>query len=188
MLGPLVALAIPSLLIGLVVGLPPDGGLIHRWLDKVFEAGPAVAGAVHEAAPSLTLTVAGFLVSTVLSLAGIWLAYAMYVTGQISPARVTQRFRDFYAIFSNKWYFDEIYHELIVAPLSWLSTVVIWKWIDVGFIDGIVNGIGWLFGGLAQQLRRVQTGVVSNYALAIALGTVIIVGVYLLWGPQFLPR
>jgi NADH-quinone oxidoreductase subunit L len=123
----------------------------------------------------------------VLAIGGIWLAYAMYVTGRISPKAMGARFHDLYVFFLNKWYIDELYHEVIVAPLAWLATVL-WKWIDAGFIDGIVNGVGWLFGGVSQRLRRVQTGIVSNYALAIALGTVIIVGVYLIWGPQFLGR
>ena len=46
----------------------------------------------------------------------------------------------------------------------------------------------YLTGGVSQRLRKVQTGVVSNYALAIVLGTVLIVGVYLIFGPQFLGR
>jgi len=67
-------------------------------------------------------------------------------------------------------------------------SVILWRWVDAGFIDGIVNGVASLTGGVSQRLRKVQTGVVSNYALAIALGTVLIVGVYLVFGPQFLGR
>ena len=50
---------------------------------------------------------------------------------------------------------------------------------DVGIIDGIVNGVASGIGAISQRLRHVQTGLVGNYALAIALGMVIIVGVYL---------
>jgi NADH-quinone oxidoreductase subunit L len=67
-----------------------------------------------------------------------------------------------------------------------LFSIALWKWIDAGFIDGIVNGLAFVTGGVSQRLRRVQTGIVSNYALAIALGTVVIVGVYLIWGVQIL--
>jgi NADH-quinone oxidoreductase subunit L len=188
MLIPLIVLAVPSAVAGLVLGIPPDGGMIHTWLDKAFVPLSEAAGVVaHEAAVPAAMTWAGFVISGLLAIGGIWLAYAMYVTGRISPKAMGARFHDFYVFFLNKWYIDEFYHEVIVAPLAWLATVL-WKWIDAGFIDGIVNGVGWLFGGVSQRLRRVQTGIVSNYALAIALGTVIIVGVYLIWGPQFLGR
>jgi NADH-quinone oxidoreductase subunit L len=193
---PLIALAVPALLIGLVVGLPPDGGLIHQWLEPVFEAhaeGAGVTGALAimaaeaESKPSELLTWGGFLASTVMSLAGIWLAYAMYVTGQISPKAMGQRFALLYDLFYHKWYVDEVYDALIVRPMAFFARIL-WKWVDAGFIDGIVNGVAYLTGGISQRLRKVQTGVVSNYALAIALGTVLIVGAYLVFGPQFLGR
>jgi NADH-quinone oxidoreductase subunit L len=111
----------------------------------------------------------------------------MYITGQISPKAMGARFGLLYDLFVNKWYVDEIYSAIIVRPLNAFA-VFLWKWIDAGFIDGIVNGLAFLTGGISQRLRRVQTGVVSNYALAIVLGTVLIVGVYLIFGPQFLGR
>jgi NADH-quinone oxidoreductase subunit L len=195
---PLIALAVPSLVLGLVVGLPPDLGLIHQWLGPIFEphgAGHAGVTSVLAIAaaeeghslPSDALTYGGFAASTILSLGGILLARAMYVTGQISPQAMGQRFGLLYDLFVNKWYVDEIYSAIIVRPLNALA-VFLWKWIDAGFIDGIVNGVAYLTGGISQRLRHVQTGVVSNYALAIVLGTVLIVGVYLIFGPQFLGR
>jgi len=182
---PLLALAIPSLLIGLLVGLPPDEGAIHRWLEPIF-ALPGVAALPHEL-PSAALTWGGFAASTVLSLGGIALAYAMYLTRALSAEAIGARFAPVYRFLVHKWYVDELYNAAIVRPLAAFSRFL-WRWVDVGFIDGIVNGLGWLIGAIAQRLRRVQTGVVSNYALAIVLGTVIIVGVYLVLGPLFLGR
>jgi NADH-quinone oxidoreductase subunit L len=175
---PLILLAVPSAIAGLLVGLPPDGGLIHHWLNPVIEG-------IHETTPAVALTVAGFIVSAVLSVGGIWLAYAMYITGQISPRAMGRRFAGLYDLFYHKWYVDEIYAAVITRPMM-LFSIALWKWIDAGFIDGIVNGIAFVTGGVSQRLRRVQTGIVSNYALAIALGTVVIVGVYLIWGVQIL--
>jgi len=182
---PLIALAIPSALIGLAVGLPPDEGAIHRWLEPIFTL-PGVAALPHEL-PSAALSWGGFLASTVLSVGGIALAYAMYLSGAINPATIGARFTPVYRFLVHKWYVDELYNATIVRPLAAFSRFL-WRWVDIGFIDGIVNGIGWLVGALAQRLRRVQTGVVSNYALAIVLGTVLIVGVYLIFGPSFLGR
>ena len=42
-----------------------------------------------------------------------------------------------------------------------------------------VNGVGYGIGAISQRLRHVQTGLVTNYALAIALGMVVLVGIYL---------
>jgi len=182
---PLIALAVPSLLIGLVVGLPPDEGAIQRWLEPIFTL-PGVAALPHEL-PSAALTWGGFAASTVLSLAGIALAYAMYLSGAINPATIGARFAPVYRFLVHRWYVDELYNATIVRPLAAFSRFL-WRWVDIGFIDGLVNGIGWLVGAIAQRLRRVQTGVVSNYALAIVLGTVLIVGVYLIFGPTFLGR
>ncbi len=50
---------------------------------------------------------------------------------------------------------------------------------DVGVIDAAVNGVATGISATSQRLRTVQTGLVANYALAIALGMVLIVGVYL---------
>ena len=46
----------------------------------------------------------------------------------------------------------------------------------MGVVDGAVNGIAQLIGGSSQELRKVQTGYVRNYALAVALGVVVILG------------
>jgi NADH-quinone oxidoreductase subunit L len=220
---PLIVLAVPSLAIGLLVGLPPDQGLIHTWLEPVFEhGGEAHAGTTSALAilaaeegghtlPSAALTYGGFAASIILSAAGILLAWLMYGDGRISARAVGRRFYPLYDLFYRKWYVDEIYTAAVVHPVydergeaadptlpqtvttaprkapTGLS-VILWRWVDAGFIDGIVNGVASLTGGVSQRLRKVQTGVVSNYALAIALGTVLIVGVYLVFGPQFLGR
>jgi len=182
---PLIALAIPAALIGLVVGLPADEGAIHRWLEPIFTL-PGVAPLPHEL-PSAALTWGGFAASAVLSVGGILLARAMYLTGTISAEAMGARFAPVYRFLVHKWYVDELYNAAIVRPLAAFSRFL-WRSVDVGFIDGIVNGLAWLVGAIAQRLRRVQTGVVSNYALAIVLGTVIIVGVYLIFGPSFLGK
>jgi NADH-quinone oxidoreductase subunit L len=53
-----------------------------------------------------------------------------------------------------------------------------WRVIDVGIIDAAVNGTASLVTGVSGRLRTLQTGLVANYALAIALGMVVIIGVY----------
>ncbi len=55
-----------------------------------------------------------------------------------------------------------------------------WKIFDVKIIDGIVNGTAQLFGWLGSIIRRLQTGLIGNYALMMALGIFVIVG-YMVW-------
>jgi NADH-quinone oxidoreductase subunit L len=45
-----------------------------------------------------------------------------------------------------------------------------------------VNGVGQFVSYTSEQWRRLQTGLVANYVFAIALGTVVIVGVFMLVG------
>jgi NADH-quinone oxidoreductase subunit L len=83
-----------------------------------------------------------------------------------------------HALLLNKYYVDEIYDALLVRPTYALS-----RWcarvFDLGLIDGAVNGVGEMVTGWARGLRRVQTGLVMNYALSMLLGAVLAVA-YLL--------
>jgi NADH-quinone oxidoreductase subunit L len=206
---PLVLLAIPSLLIGFVGFPPEDGPLHHFlepvFADEGIEpGGEEVASTVplaalqeepagdegtdeghgegtaaeeeHHVSTATKLTFA--VISSVVALAGIVVAYLTYVTGTISAANVAARFRGIYEFLYDKWRFDELYDALFVRPLSNLATML-WQVVDVGLIDAAVNGVATGIGAVSQRLRHVQTGLVANYALAIALGMVVIVGVYL---------
>ncbi len=67
-------------------------------------------------------------------------------------------------ILEDKWRIDEIYNGFIVDPLTRLSRNGLWKGFDVGFIDGIVNGIGHFVTALGSAARGVQVGFVRSYA------------------------
>ncbi len=71
-----------------------------------------------------------------------------------------------------------MYGKIFVQPLQRFS-VFLWRVVDEGVIDAAVNGVATGISATSQRLRQVQTGLVANYALAIALGMVLIVGVYL---------
>src|SRR5690606_7830814 len=105
-------------------------------------------------------------------------AYLAYMRGSISARALSEKYEGVYNFLLNKWYLDEIYDALIVRPLKAFSTFL-WKIVDVGIIDGAVNGVAYGIGAVSQRLRHVQTGLVANYALAIALGMVILLGVVL---------
>jgi NADH-quinone oxidoreductase subunit L len=201
---PLVLLAIPSAILGLQIGLPPEGGRIHTFLDPVFhaEAGDTGEGDVQASlyttgelvAPSnqsvdasegsesaghevsqQTIILFG-VVSTLVALSGIGLAWLTYVR-QAIPAP-EERASALYLFLRDKWRWDELYNGMIVTPLQNFA-VWLWRVVDTRIIDGAVNGVATGIGAVSQRLRHVQTGLVTNYALAIALGMVVLVGIYL---------
>jgi NADH-quinone oxidoreductase subunit L len=170
---PLLLLAVGAVLAGFV-GVPPENGWLHHALEPVFE------GAKHHEVP-LALTLGIAIASTVVALAGLWIAHAAYVRAAIDPAAVAARLGLLYRLAANGWYFDLVYQRAVVRLLdafaSWL-----WRNVDIAIIDGAVNGVARAVAATAQLWRRLQTGLVANYALVIALGTVLLVGIYLAFG------
>jgi NADH-quinone oxidoreductase subunit L len=106
-------------------------------------------------------------------------AYLAYIAKSpaFDPKRWAARLGGAYTFVYRKWMFDELYDALFVRP-GYVLANFLWQFVDVRVIDGTVNGVASVIGGTSSRLRRVQTGFVANYALAIALGAVVIVGVY----------
>jgi NADH-quinone oxidoreductase subunit L len=198
---PLILLAIPTVLIGFV-GVPPEKGRLQHFLEPVFAQPAETTGSTEQAAlyvvngkeenaqvtepaaseeePTVsTATSISFgAISTFIALAGIFVAYLTYIAGRIDPVSVANRYRSIYLFLYDKWRFDELYDRTIVRPAKQTANFL-WRVVDVQIIDGTVNGIATGINATSQRLRHVQTGLVANYALAIALGMVVIVGVYL---------
>jgi NADH-quinone oxidoreductase subunit L len=125
------------------------------------------------------MTATFIVISTVLAIGGLGVAYLAYVMKHpaLDPSTWAQRAGPVYRLFYNKYYLDEIYERLIIHPLYWLSENVLWRIVDVDIIDGTVNGVAEVVNFSSGQLRKVQTGFVANYALAIAIGAVVVIGV-----------
>jgi NADH-quinone oxidoreductase subunit L len=86
-----------------------------------------------------------------------------------------------YQLVLNKYYIDELYEILFINSLKKLG-VGLWRGFDDFIIDGTINGIAYLFGWLSSVIRRVQTGLVQNYAFSMVVGGVIIAGYYIVRG------
>ena len=78
-------------------------------------------------------------------------------------------------LLENKYYVDEIYEAILVLPIIVSARQLLWQVIDVGIIDGSVNGIGALVRSSANGLRRMQTGYVRAYAGWILFGSIVII-------------
>jgi len=118
-------------------------------------------------------------ISSGVAFAGIGIAFYFWRRNPAAADAAAERFRPIHVLLSNKYYVDEIYDAALVQPIKLLSTTVLWRAADAGFIDGAVNGVGVAVRGASTALRRLQTGSVRTYAAAIFAGVVLIVGYYL---------
>jgi NADH-quinone oxidoreductase subunit L len=84
-----------------------------------------------------------------------------------------------YQLSYGKFFFDQIYNGLIVAPLRLLANVS--YWFDQKVIDGLVNLGGWLPQAFGAMLRPLQNGLLQFYALAMMLGLLVLIGALLMW-------
>ena len=186
---PLILLAIPSILLGLLLGLPFGASLIGGWLEPVFAEGQAVLHAGAEEAVFSLFGIDGSLIlaSVAVATVGIVVAWRLFGAefGAIRIGARPERVRELsarvpflYRASLNKWWFDELNHLLFIVIGGRIAAAG-W-WFDREVVDGTVNAIG---GGTIQAgrgLRRLQTGRVQNYALGIALGLIVMAGSYLL--------
>ena len=183
---PLVLLSIPAALLGLAIGWPPDSGLIHTWLNPVFATAEQTLGIHAESFQVFGIDGGLILISVAVATFGLILAVRLFglrLPGrdvEPKPATVenaTRRLHPLYVASFNKWWFDDLYHNMFyvvggaVARGAW--------WFDGHIIDGIVNGIGSLTVFSGREVRRIQTGRVQNYALGIALGLIVMAAGFL---------
>jgi NADH-quinone oxidoreductase subunit L len=188
---PLILLAIPSILIGLAIGLPLGDSTIHHWLAPVFDEGVHVLEELRhvEVAPYAVFGIDGLLILASVAAAVIGLVAAFRFFGvellglrrRGDPEAVrawTARLPFLYRASLNKWWFDDINHVLFIVIGGRIAAAA-W-WFDRVVIDGtIVEGIARVTRWIGAGLSRVQTGRVQNYALGIALGLIVMAGSYL---------
>ncbi|MFN3704419.1 MAG: NADH-quinone oxidoreductase subunit L [Thermoflexales bacterium] len=156
MTAPLMALAVGAVLGG-ALNLP-GGGWLHHWLEPL----------IAEQAEPLNLPLAAFF--TALSLLALAVAGWMYRR----PERAAREAARGVGLFlARAWRIDDAYAQLVVKPFYFISTVCA-QVVDVGLVDGAVNGVGNVFGRLAQLVRGLQTGLVRNYGLVMLLGAVLV--------------
>jgi NADH-quinone oxidoreductase subunit L len=191
---PLMVLALLSI-IGGYVGVPHVlGGAnhIHEFLAPVLGGGaePAKAHAgisilsqawasgAEAGGHSAALEFPMMVVSVVIALIGIGIAYLFYVKNPSLPKLASEQFKGLYKLVLNKYYIDELYEILFIKSLKGFGTGL-WKGFDDFIIDGTINGIAYLIGWISGVMRRMQTGLVQNYAFSMIIGGVILAGYYI---------
>ena len=185
---PLILLAVPSLLLGLFLGLPLGDSRITHWLEPVFADGLHVLHGGAEATFQL-FGIDGVLILASVTIAVIGLAIAWRLFGvDIGRIRLPSRPEQvrelsarapfLYRASLNKWWFDDLNHLLFIV-IGGRMAAALW-WFDREVVDGTVNAIGTATLDAGRGLRLVQTGRVQNYALGIAVGLIVMAGSYLL--------
>jgi NADH-quinone oxidoreductase subunit L len=169
MRAPLMVLAVLSLLGGLL-GVPPEGGVLHRFLEPVFHHATALSGH-HQAFSFVDIVL--MLISLALAIGGWRLAYRFYVQEPQLPAQWAQRWQALYTLSVHKYYVDEAYAKVVVAPVYRFS-VGLWQRFDIKVIDLIINGVARAIAWVGDMIQPVQTGYVRTYALWVAIGALCI--------------
>jgi NADH-quinone oxidoreductase subunit L len=210
MTGVLWVLAVLSIVGGLV-GWPAALFGSHptpfqRWLEPVLLPIGGHAYHFHEASHALEWALMA--VSVGIALFGVFLAYRLYVRRAPVPDVLESRLGIVHRLIANKYYVDELYNGTLLRGLVAFSTALWWfdRWIVDGIVngvrhltvvalghgsnlfdrhvvDGAVNGVATGAKGGSMMFRRVQSGLVQNYAMIMGGGIVLIALVYLFMKP-----
>jgi NADH-quinone oxidoreductase subunit L len=167
---PLILLAIPSVISGLLIGQMVFGD---------FFAGSILVAEQHDVLGQLGADyhgIWGFILHGVvalpfwLAMAGVATAYFLYMVRPDIPVKLQQTFNGLYRIMENKYGFDR-FNEIVFAGGARLIGRVLWKVGDETLIDGtVVNGAAKTVGFVSKMARQLQSGYLYHYAFAMILG------------------
>jgi len=151
-------------LFGGLVQVPGVDNAIANFLDPVFADSPLAA-----IQPSTGWSWIGLAIGGATSLAGIGVAYLVYVARPETPAALIRRFGPLHAFLVNKWYFDEAIDLLVVRPALAIGRFAN-RTVERVVVDGLVTGARETVGGAGGIVRSVQSGFVRAYALLLIAG------------------
>ena len=197
---PLAILAIGAMVAGFV-GIPAAlGG--NNAIEHFLEPSLAVATAVPAAHMSHAGELGLMALSVLISVSAIGLAYRFYVQRPELAERMRNQWARAHRVLLNKYYVDEFYNATAVRG-TMLSAKKLWQfdarvvdgavnltgwftvfsgWLshlfDKYVVDGLVNFVGWSASESSFSVRRIQTGLIQNYALVMLLGVFVFVSVY----------
>jgi proton-translocating NADH-quinone oxidoreductase chain L len=161
---PLRILAVGAVGVGIVLGIGPLHLFAHfldaKWIEPQFKH----LMPTEAQQPNYLL----MLISSVIVLVGIGVAYGMYVVQPSAAEDWTRRVAIVYEFSRNKFYFDELFELLIVKPMTIFAHVC--RIVDAYLLDGLVDLLGQAPVLLGFLVRPVQNGLVQFYALLMALG------------------
>ncbi|MGB5540799.1 MAG: NADH-quinone oxidoreductase subunit L [Gammaproteobacteria bacterium] len=168
--GPLIMLAIPSVLAGYLI----DPVVFGDWFNGVIHVAAnhdvlaAIAEHYHGPASFVLHAFGG--PAIYLAIAGVATAWYIYMKNPQLADNVRQRFNGIYQLLVNKYYADD-FNEVVFAGGARGLGQLLWRVGDVVLIDGlIVNGSARVVGWTAGVVRRIQTGHLYTYAFSMIIG------------------
>lgn len=166
---PLVALAVLSVVAGFVN--TPFRYALEHFLEPAFEFANVTLAHPPEGWGMFVLLAGLSVLAGGAGVVAAWLTYN----------RPVEAWRDFQEGFGPAWTtweqayrVDDLYGAVVVAPGRRASEVAAFT-VDLKGIDGVVNGVGWLFQRAGGALRGIQTGYVRNYGVEFAAGMLVVV-------------
>jgi NADH-quinone oxidoreductase subunit L len=160
---PLIVLALLAATGGLInLSFSADLMRLEAWLE------PVVAGAEHHLTLSGTAKWVLAILATLAGLAGIAAAVAVYIKHRVAAAKVER------PVLAHGWYIDESMARFVGGPgRRFFDLTAVF---DNKVIDGAVNGVATLVRVSGDRLRILQSGYVRSYALAVAVGALLLIG------------
>ena len=179
---PLILLAIPSVVIGFMTIQPMLFGEFFKdaiFIDAEKHAGMKILTEAFHGPVAMALHA----VSTApfwLALAGVVVAWYMYLINPAVPAAMGRALRPLVVLLENKYYMDWINENILARGARALGSGL-WKVGDRTLIDGlVVNGSWKLVGMVSNWTRKLQTGYLYHYALVMILGIFLLM-TYFVW-------
>ncbi|MCM3586891.1 NADH-quinone oxidoreductase subunit L [Mesobacillus maritimus] len=170
MTGPMVVLGILAVISG-YVNTPWFGTFLGDWLVEGNEA----LGHGHIEGPAWIMIVA-----TLVSLAGIYLAYLMYMKRSLAQDWFTSRAPTVYSIVNNKYFIDEIYQSTIVYATKAVSLFL--RFIELFLVEGLVKSVTGIVQGLGKLGAKLQNGQVQAYGTVAFVGLAVLMLIFALTG------
>ena len=130
-------------------------------------------------AANFSLPMAGL--STLVALAGIGLAYLMYYRRSLDPDDVAAGMGPAYTAATRKYYFDDLYENLITRGLFYRGVALATDWVDRNIVDMTGNVIALVGRNTGKVIGKLETGQVQAYGVGISAGLVIIMLAFLIW-------
>ena len=169
--GPLIGLAIPSVVLGAIAIGPMLFGDYFKGVITVDPAHPAMAEIARHFTGWFGLALHAVQTWPFwLALAGVVTAYIFYIVAPSIPAQILARLPLVHHVLEQKYFMDRI-NEFVFAGGARLLGGQLWKRADQSLIDGFfVNGSVRVVGAIASIMRIGQTGYLYHYAIAMILG------------------
>ncbi len=173
---PLVLLAIPSVVIGyLTIGPMLFGDFFKDSIAVNAEKHPVMEELAHAFHGPLQMAMHAFgTMPFWLALAGVVSAYYLYMVNPALPAAIKRNFMPIFTLLENKYYLDWFNENILARGARALGTGL-WKGGDQALIDGaLVNGSWKLVGWISGVVRKMQSGYLYHYALAMIMGILVL--------------